>query len=282
MSEKEQIVYTTIYSIPLEQISVSEYNVRHEGAKEKLEELKNSISKFGLLSPIIVVKSETDKEHPYHVIVGQRRFLAFQALGKQKIPALVLENTSPHAQEIASFAENMHRLALSYSDTIRVCERLFNSYSGPKKGKINRISKDIGISPTTVAKYLGYKLIPENVRDLVTEKKITRDQAQKVTIAFWPNTDKILRVSKLMAGKTKPEWKRALDVGRKNPTLSPEDVVSEAKRPSTKLQITIDIDPTQLERLKKISKTTSTELDDLITEAIERFIAESEISAASA
>ena len=142
---KEQV------EIPLDQITVSEENVRKTNRGKDIEKLQEGIKKFGLIQPVVVLKDGSK----YKLIVGQRRFLAFQGMGKASIPALVIEPINRKLQQIVSFGENMHRKALPYTDTINLCRTLFNDYEYMEKSeRINTIANDLGIATNTVSHYL--------------------------------------------------------------------------------------------------------------------------------
>src|SRR5688572_26721144 len=55
--------------------------------EEKLNELKASIERHGLLQPI-TVKALENSDH-YLLVAGERRYRAFELLGRETIPAIV-------------------------------------------------------------------------------------------------------------------------------------------------------------------------------------------------
>ena len=70
-----------------------------------LEELKTSIQRIGLIHPVILIP----KNGRFELIAGQRRFLAFQALGEKTIPSIIVNNLDPLSKKILSFTENIQR-----------------------------------------------------------------------------------------------------------------------------------------------------------------------------
>jgi ParB/RepB/Spo0J family partition protein len=270
----EKVIYKEAKPLPLKDIYVSESNVRHTEQYDGIDELINSIKKFGLIHPVIVME---DKGR-YELIVGQRRFIAFQQMKEKMIPAIIIEKLNAQSKTVVSFAENIHRRELDYNDTIAVCQMLFEKYAGNKRQKVAEISRDLGIGIPTVSKYLGYKLIPEEVRNLVDENKINRKQAEQITIAFWPNTKKILAVVKELVGRTRTEWKRALNYTKKHPTATPKEIAIAAETPETTIKMILEIDTETLVALKEIAKRRTELLErevdthELIEEAITEFI----------
>jgi len=263
----EDIVFDRYDEIELNKIRVSEYNVRKTNPEVGLEELKQSISKFGLIHPVILI----DKNDHFDLIAGQRRLLAFQQLNKDKIPALILKGSlNEKTAKIVSFSENIHRRKLPFEDLITTCEYLFKVYPGDKKTKIERISKDLGISIATVSTYVGYRLIPEKVRKLVDAKKLTKTQAAKITAAFWPNESKILQIANELVTLTRPQRNRAADLGRKNPNASVKELIDEAKKPPKIIQITISFDLDTTKLLEQIAKERETDIESLILDSVNK------------
>src|SRR6266550_856130 len=271
MTSGEKISVRHLEDIPLKKIEVGEGNVRTHGQMAGIEELKVSIQKYGLIHPVIVIPRKGGK---YDLIVGQRRFYAFEALNEPTIPAIVINPLNDLTQKIVSFGENIHRKQLPYEDTIAVCEELFKRYSGGKFEKVEKISKELGISPSTVTKYLSYKLVPKEVQKLVTQKKISADLAYKVTTSFWPNESKIAKIANYVTKMTKPEWSRALDVGRKKPEASVDDIIEEAKKPPTTYEIVIPVDLETRDVLNKIAERQKTDIVGLVKNLIDDLVRE--------
>ena len=78
----------TFEELPMSKVSIGSHQMRTRNTDAGIDELANSINKVGLLEPIVVIPSEKGK---YEIVTGQRRFLAFQHLGREKIPAMVLD-----------------------------------------------------------------------------------------------------------------------------------------------------------------------------------------------
>lgn len=77
----------SVQEISLDQIDIGRSQVRLRDVREEIEELAESIEKMGLLEPIVVSKTDDGR---YEVVTGQRRFLAHQVLGRDKIMAVIL------------------------------------------------------------------------------------------------------------------------------------------------------------------------------------------------
>ena len=63
-----------IYSVPLKHIVLSDDNVRQTEPTKDLQELADSIKRHGQLQAVVLIGEYGRPK--YHLIVGQRRFLA--------------------------------------------------------------------------------------------------------------------------------------------------------------------------------------------------------------
>ena len=107
----------------LDQINI---NIRlREPSDEKVNELADSISQVGLLSPIGIDTSN-------NLIFGMHRFLAYQKLGKKTIPSIV-QKADPKMNELKECVENFVRNEL---DLIQTSQHLV---------KREKLLKDLGL-----------------------------------------------------------------------------------------------------------------------------------------
>jgi len=149
--------------IPLEEIQVSEFNVRKNleaGSEDSnLEDLASSIYEKGLLNPITVVKTDQG----FDLIAGQRRFLACQRLGWSSIPALIRSDLNDIDVRIISLIENVHRADLHPLDKGRAYRQIYEVY-----GTYSRVSKETGVSLTTVRRYMHLLSLAPSIQELLT------------------------------------------------------------------------------------------------------------------
>ncbi|MBI4053001.1 MAG: ParB/RepB/Spo0J family partition protein [Candidatus Diapherotrites archaeon] len=253
-------------------IEVDTLNVRTEGRKNNLDVLKASIENVGLIHPILLTEGKGNKK--FKVLVGQRRFRAFEELKREEIPAILINNVNELTKRIISFSENVNRTKLPYNDTIRVCDELFSKYTGTQSKRLEQVAADVGLSLQTVTKYLSYRIIPKEVRDMVAEKKLDPKQAYKLTTAFWPKSEKIVKIARHMIGMTKPEWDNILDVGMENKDASIEEILAEAKKPSRKIKLTVLVDRSDFDKIQGIANNSKNKIgiEDLLTEIIKGYV----------
>ena len=125
-----------IVEIALDEIKKNPYQPRTYFNEEKLNELKDSIEKNGLLQPIVVKKAIKG----YYIIAGERRYRAFELLGKKEIPAIIKEMTD---EEMMIFAvlENLQREDLSALEESESYKNLMDKMSLTQEELANKLGK---------------------------------------------------------------------------------------------------------------------------------------------
>ena len=125
-----------IVELSLEEIKKNPYQPRTYFNEEKLNELKDSIEKNGLLQPIVVKKAIKG----YYIIAGERRYRAFELLGKKEIPAIIKEMTD---EEMMVFAvlENLQREDLSALEESESYKNLMDKVSLTQEELANKLGK---------------------------------------------------------------------------------------------------------------------------------------------
>jgi len=124
--------------------------------EEALQELADSIKQHGLIQPIAVVH-DGDKESGFVIVAGERRFRAYQLLGRGTIPAII---TSGNPDEIA-LIENIQREDLSPIEEAEALAKMMNRHSY----KQEELAKIIGKSRITVTELLGLNTLPDEIKN---------------------------------------------------------------------------------------------------------------------
>lgn len=155
-------VKATIADVPLDLVDVGD-NVRVNIAE--LEELTASIQEHGVLQPVKVVIDGAR----YRLVWGQRRVLAAQAAGLERIPAIVDEATSEgSSRSIEQLVENLHRADLNPIDRARAMRAVVDA--GLSQADLAR---KLGIAPSTVANDLRLLTLDDQVLERIVAGDIT-------------------------------------------------------------------------------------------------------------
>ena len=140
--------------------------------EENLFELTNSIKERGIIQPIIVRKSNTEKSK-FEIIAGERRWLAAQKAGLHEVPVVITEADDLKSLEFA-IVENVQRSDLNAIEEARGYQRLIDEFSYDQA----KVAQFIGKSRSHIANFLRLLSLPEEVLKLVEIKKLSPGHAK--------------------------------------------------------------------------------------------------------
>lgn len=170
---EEKIVNTTprneIIELPLSELRSNPYQPRKVFDKTALQELANSIKEHGVFQPIIAKKSIKG----YEIIAGERRVKASILAGKETIPAIIQEFSDQDMMEIAVL-ENLQREDLTPLEEAQAYRNLLEKLSLTQE----ELSHRLGKSRSYITNMLGLLSLPKEVKDLLTENKISMSHAR--------------------------------------------------------------------------------------------------------
>ncbi len=158
-----------IETISVELIVRNPYQPRENFDDESLRELARSIKEKGVIQPI-VVRQKGDK---YELVVGERRLLAAKRAGLGAIPAIVRQVSDAESAELA-LIENLQRKDLDPIEEALAYKRLMDHFGYTQEEVAKRVGKD----RATVANALRLLALPDDVKALLKQGKITAGHAR--------------------------------------------------------------------------------------------------------
>ncbi len=150
----------------------NKYQPRKTFDAESLEELTLSIKERGIIQPIIVRRSEQQK-NKYEIIAGERRWLAAQNAGLHEVPVVVTEADDLKSLEFA-IVENVQRHDLNAIEEAQGYQKLISEFAYDQE----KVSKFIGKSRSHVANCLRLLSLPVEVIKLIEDSKLTQGHAK--------------------------------------------------------------------------------------------------------
>ena len=157
--------------LDVSRIRRNEEQPRSTFEQEALAELSESIRKVGILQPLIVMPDGKE----YKVVAGERRLRASIMAGLKQVPVIIREFDERSLLE-AALIENIQREDLSDVECARAYKRLSEEFSLTQE----EIADSVGKSRSSVANTMRLLSLPEDVLDLLSEKKITAGHARAV------------------------------------------------------------------------------------------------------
>lgn len=156
--------------VAIDMIRSSELNPRKDFDPAELAELAESLRQKGLVQPIIV---RPDEAGGYEIVAGERRWRAAQLAGLHTVPVIVRDLADQEMLELA-IIENVQRTDLNAIEEATGYNELMERFNYTQE----RLAEVIGKSRPHVANTLRLLRLPDPVRLLVREGKITAGHAR--------------------------------------------------------------------------------------------------------
>lgn len=172
LGDKEAPAPRGVREVPIEYLRANPYQPRTNFRPEDLEDLANSVREKGILQPIMV-RPLAGEPNAYEIVAGERRWRAAQAAQLHQVPVIIKELTDAESLEIA-IIENVQRADLNSVEEAAGYERLMQQFSYTQE----KLSQLIGKSRSHVANTLRLLALPQGVRGLIEEGRLTAGQAR--------------------------------------------------------------------------------------------------------
>lgn len=160
-----------LMTIEIANIEANPSQPRTDFNAETLEELSQSIKEHGVITPIIVRKSD----EKYQIIAGERRFRASKIAGLVEIPARIIEATDKQVAEIA-LIENLQREDLNPLEEALGYKELMKKYHMTQED----ISKSVGKSRSAIANTTRILALDEEILQMIKDFTITLGHARAI------------------------------------------------------------------------------------------------------
>lgn len=158
-----------VASIAISDIHPNPDQPRHHFAEEKLVELAASISRHGMIQPIVV----RPHEGGYQIVAGERRWRAAQRAQLHNIPVIVRNFDDAETLEIA-LLENIQRQDLNPIEEAEAYRKLTELFGHSAAALADLVHK----SRSHVANMMRLLDLPSAVRDLVIDEKLSMGHAR--------------------------------------------------------------------------------------------------------
>ena len=153
-----------IHKIKITEIEPNKNQPRRNFNSESIDELAESIKRYGVIQPIIVSK----KDNYYEIIAGERRWRAARMAGLRKVPVIVKDYDDLKTLE-AALIENVQREDLNPIEEAFTYVRFADEFNLSQE----EIAKKVGKSRSAVANSMRLVNLDPRVQVFVKEGKLS-------------------------------------------------------------------------------------------------------------
>ena len=157
-------------TLNISEIEPNRSQPRKEFDEKALSELAESISKHGLLQPLLVRPLTLGG---YQIVAGERRYRACQMAGLKDIPVIIRELGDTETMELA-LIENLQREDLTPLEEAEGYNVLMTEHGFTQ----DEVAQSVGKSRPAVANALRLLKLPNSIADYLKEGKISAGHAR--------------------------------------------------------------------------------------------------------
>jgi ParB family chromosome partitioning protein len=155
--------------IPIDSVEPSSMQPRTRFDEARLEELAKSIRANGVVQPLLVRR----KGSTYELIAGERRWRAAQLAGLTHVPVVIRSVPDEKVLELA-LIENIQREDLNPIEEAQAYKKLIDSIGLTQETLAERVGRD----RSYITNYLRLLRLPEDIRGLIEEGKLSTGHAR--------------------------------------------------------------------------------------------------------
>ena len=168
--ENESEDQNNTVTLNISEIEPNKDQPRMDFDDESLAELAESISKHGILQPLLV---RPLLYGVYQIVAGERRYRASRMAGLTEVPVVIRELDDKETMEIA-LIENLQRENLTPVEEAKGYKTLMDTYGFTQE----QVSESVGKSRSAVANSLRLLNLPEEVLILLADGRISSGHAR--------------------------------------------------------------------------------------------------------
>jgi len=173
-----------VRNVNINSINESQTQARKKFDQKKLEELRDSISKNGILQPLIVQKLENNK---YELIAGERRLRASKMLKLESVPCLI-KDVSQRDAAVLGIVENIQRSQLNSIEEALAYKNLKENFELTN----DEIGFLVGKSRPHISNMLRISNLSPNSQNALTNEEVSFGQIKPIIVLEHGIQDRIL------------------------------------------------------------------------------------------
>ncbi len=155
--------------VKLSEVEPNREQPRKSFDEEAMQELADSIKKYGVIQPLLVEK----KEKYYEIIAGERRWRAAKIAGLKEIPVVLKELSEQEKMEIA-LIENIQREDLNPIEEAQAYKRLLDEFHLKQED----VAKSVSKSRSAITNSMRLLKLDERVQNMVAGEELSAGHAR--------------------------------------------------------------------------------------------------------
>jgi ParB family transcriptional regulator, chromosome partitioning protein len=166
-------------TLPLSSLHPNRFQPRSHFDESAIQELSESIRAQGIVQPLVV----TPEGDGYAIIAGERRWRAARRAGLESVPVVIRQVADDRELLELALVENLQRSDLNPMEEAEAYAALQEKFGLSQEEVATRVGK----ARTTVTNSLRLLRLPEEVRELLREGRLTAGQARPLLALTTPD-----------------------------------------------------------------------------------------------
>jgi len=159
----------SVVYLDINEIKPNQNQPRKKFDEEKIAELADSIIAHGIIQPLVVRRNGKG----FEIVAGERRWRAARKAELKAVPCIIREFSDEENMLIA-IIENMQREDLNPIEEAEGLDQMIKTYGLTQE----QVSRSVSKSRPYITNSLRLLKLPEEIRDLVSEGKLTTGHAR--------------------------------------------------------------------------------------------------------
>ena len=166
--------------VPIENVVPNPDQPRRTFTEEQLDELTASIREKGVIQPLIV-RPKPGVDGKYEIVAGERRWRSAQRAKLHELPVIVRDFDDTEVLEVA-IIENIQRADLNPIEEAAGFRQLMDKFGHTQE----KLAQALGKSRSHIANLMRLLQLPDEVRDMLQEGKLSAGHARALITSDEP------------------------------------------------------------------------------------------------
>jgi len=222
--QESKTVGNPLTQLDIDRIVPNQAQPRKDFDDTELHELTQSVSRDGVLQPVVV--RPIDGDH-YELIAGERRWRAAQAAGLMRVPAVIMDVSDDRMLELA-LIENIQRAGLNPIEEANAYQTLMHDLGVTQNELAERVSK----SRATIANFVRLLNLPLEVQHYIKTGELNAGHAKVLAGLTRADLQVELAHQVVRRSLSVRDTERLVAAARKTGTASPAQRTPKAPDPN--------------------------------------------------